>query len=973
MTRPDGGRWRPRRAGGGSAPAPDRAGSSAARLPDRAGRRWSPAGVAALLAPVLLVLLLLGPSLLGLRLFAAGDLIDSRAPWAEASPVEHVRNSCVSDTIDGALPHELTFRDRVAGGDLAPLWDNSASAGIPLAAAPFQGVVSPLFLATLPLPDAAFTGWLKLFEVLVILAGTVAWGRRIGLSVPAGVLGGFLYATGSFMVMWTNWPQSRTAAFFPLLFWAMERIVQDRTVRSALPLPLVITGLVLGGFPAIAVHAVYLAAAYAVVRLVCLNRGTGTRADRAGTATGRPGAAAHRPRPEGAWRRWVKPPLLAAGGGAVAVLLTGFQLLPAAQQLAATDLSRRANAWTATLGWPETVTTVFPQALGTCQTGDARWGTYIPTEGISFVGAGTLVLCLAALTLPAPNGRMRGVRPFLAAGAGLVLAATFLGGPVNYLLHFLPFMDSSGLHRMRGVGGLLLAMLAAVGLDAVARSRRHHGRAAWAGLLTGPVLLVAAAVAAYRLTPGPQEWAQARPGVLFGLVVGLGVAAAWGLVMVGRARATRAVALTVIPLLLAADGLVFASAMWPRTDPAQLYRPTTTDAYLEANLGHERMVGVQWTYWAGAGSVAGLRSLSGHVFVPQDWRDLLLRADKHMFASNTFHSLSSVPALRSPVLDRFAVRYGVADTPTVPPGEFHGDGEQDLARAVTLQDAPGGRTEPAGTPLRGAVVEVVTPVGDVPEAGDPGHLVVEAVAADGEVLAEGRRRLRDGEGGRLTVPVAGEDLARTTEPYTVRVRAEGGPELRVAAAGGAAGAQAGGAWVGTVVGAGDGLSLVATSEAQVYQRTTALPRFRWAQEARACAGVDACAELMGQVPATTVLLPPGDLGEVDLDGQPADVAVAVDQDDYQRVRVRAEGAGVLVVADGFQEDWVARVDGAEVPILRADHAMRGVPVPAGEHVVELSYHPVGWTVLPWVALAAGVGLAAVWVVLVRRDRRGRPG
>ena len=105
---------------------------------------------------VLLVVLLLGPALVGARLFAAGDLIERQAPWAEASTVEHVTNSCVSDTIDAALPHALSFRARIADGDPAPLWESSASAGTILGAAPFQGVVSPLFLATLPLPDVVF-------------------------------------------------------------------------------------------------------------------------------------------------------------------------------------------------------------------------------------------------------------------------------------------------------------------------------------------------------------------------------------------------------------------------------------------------------------------------------------------------------------------------------------------------------------------------------------------------------------------------------------------------------------------------------------------------------------------------------------------------------------------------------------------------------------------------------------------------
>ncbi|MPV39212.1 hypothetical protein, partial [Georgenia subflava] len=262
-----------------------------ARARHAVGRRRPALGqVVAWLAPVLLVLVMLGPSLLGARLFAAGNLIDYQGPWEESSTAEHVTNTCVSDTVDGALPTALVYRDRIAAGDVPALWDNTAAAGVMLASAPPGGVNSPIFIASLPFGDVAFPAWIKLFEIGVAVAGTVLWARRLGLSTPAGLVGGLLYVTGSFMVLWTNWPQTRTAAFFPLVFWAVERLVQDRTVRSALPLPLVVAAMILGGFPAIAVHTLYFAAAYAVVRLVVLNRRPADGAVAGGRA--------------GRWRRW---------------------------------------------------------------------------------------------------------------------------------------------------------------------------------------------------------------------------------------------------------------------------------------------------------------------------------------------------------------------------------------------------------------------------------------------------------------------------------------------------------------------------------------------------------------------------------------------------------------------------------------------------------------------------------------------
>lgn len=78
--------------------------------------------------------------------------------------------------------------------------------------------------------------------------------------------------------------------------------------------------------------------------------------------------------------------------------------------------------------------------------------------------------------------------------------------------------------------------------------------------------------------------------------------------------------------------------------------------------------------------------------------------------------------------------------------------------------------------------------------------------------------------------------------------------------------------------------------------------------------------------------------------------------------------GFLVVGDRFDAGWRAWVDGAEAPVLRANVVLRGVPVPAGDHVVELRYAP--W----WVAVGAlvsGIALLTLIaaVMLLRRAER----
>ncbi len=73
-----------------------------------------------------------------------------------------------------------------------------------------------------------------------------------------------------------------------------------------------------------------------------------------------------------------------------------------------------------------------------------------------------------------------------------------------------------------------------------------------------------------------------------------------------------------------------------------------------------------------------------------------------------------------------------------------------------------------------------------------------------------------------------------------------------------------------------------------------------------------------------------------------------------KIDLRAAGPGFLVVTEGWDPGWSARVDRAPVPLLRANAIHMGVVLEAGTHRVELVHSPRG--------LAAGLvlaGLAAV--------------
>jgi len=90
------------------------------------------------------------------------------------------------------------------------------------------------------------------------------------------------------------------------------------------------------------------------------------------------------------------------------------------------------------------------------------------------------------------------------------------------------------------------------------------------------------------------------------------------------------------------------------------------------------------------------------------------------------------------------------------------------------------------------------------------------------------------------------------------------------------------------------------------------------------------------------------------------------------VRVHTNRSAVLILADNMYPGWKAFIDGVEYPVFRANHTLRGMIVPAGEHEVSFVFrstelriglviYGVGW------ALLLGYGL--IFGITALRSRR----
>jgi len=112
----------------------------------------------------------------------------------------------------------------------------------------------------------------------------------------------------------------------------------------------------------------------------------------------------------------------------------------------------------------------------------------------------------------------------------------------------------------------------------------------------------------------------------------------------------------------------------------------------------------------------------------------------------------------------------------------------------------------------------------------------------------------------------------------------------------------------------------------------------------------------------------------DVTPPPAGVAESARMTRYEpdavSIVTTAASPGLLVISEVYERGWRAYVDGARVDVLPTHHALRGVPIPAGEHTVEMRYEPLALRVgLPISVLTA----AAMVLILAAAGVNGLRG
>ncbi|MFT4050896.1 MAG: YfhO family protein [Microbacterium sp.] len=905
----------------------------------RTRRPWriEPITSVAVLAGLLVVLgIHLGPALVGLKTFSGMDLLATLAPWSDGGASGSVTNGYVGDSIDTLLPAYLQMHERLMAGEW-PLWTALSGPGAELLASTNYSALSLSTMWFLILPTSYAVGVVKLAEIVLAMGGMYLWLRRIGLGRTAGLLAGVVYCGSGFVVGWSTWaPQSSVAAMMPALFWAIERLLALRTARSALPLAVVVALLMLGGFPAVAGHALYAGGAYFLVRLL---------ADRRAHATGSTVGT------------------LLGGGGAVVLgaALAAIQLLPLALSLSDTDLSSRSGQFFQELSSRSLLSMFFPQSMFEIGYGDSNL-----IEGYAFLGIGAVSLALIAVFTRRPRDHARGVVPFLALGFALAAAVVWKQGWWTAWMADLPVFYGNNSGRVRDLVFLFGSALAGIGLQRIITSEAAMRRRM--AIIAGVCLVAFSglAVGVWARIPeasGKLLLVDAVPGLA---IIAVCIAA----VVWARHIVVRTVAVAVVALLAAVQLNGSVANYWPLSDLEDFYPERAVISALDEAMGDGR-VATAGTLLGSTSSVYGIRSVTAHTFQPSTWREYLEALELGAFTEGQTPTNPSLvfPEEETPAQAALLDRLSVTTWLTVSGLEIPGPLTDADGQAWAETEAGGSMDVAAGqsweVPLGVSGVRgVVLPFSaEVTAEGQDVSVRVEVVDADDEVLASGELVRPSLGAGEWSVAIAGEELDASAGELSLRVTVDVPTQIALDAEGAPD--------VGVIGTQDDGRALVySDANGVVWQREGALPRIRWAGRSEVVADAEARLQRLAD-PAlgedVVILDAAGPAGE----GTEATLEVIEDEGDLIQVAVDAAGGGYLVVADSMQRGWVVTIDGEEAELVDADHAFAGVYVPAGEHEVSFTYRGSGVGAGLVISAAAAAVIIGVLVFTAFRNRRRR--
>lgn len=858
--------------------------------------------------------------------FLPVDLANNLFPW-RSGPWQPLQNPLISDPLYSYYPYLDVSVETLRESGQWPLWNPYIFLGHPIIADPVAQPFYPSFML-LGLMLGAARGLSIGLWLHAILAGVLvfAWIRALGFSRRSALLGAIAYAAGGQMVTWFGArPWLSTLAWLPGVLWAFELFLARRRWRY-LALAILFQGLAL------------LSGQYQIWLAFCLFLAfyAGLRTLEEQRAGRRPGA---------------RPLIAAASIIVVGALLAGIQLLPSIEYL---GMSHRANQRLITTAMDpvQLISLLVPDFFGNPTTMGDYWGQLNYSERTIYTG---LVALLLAVMAPLAVRRRR----FLAVGLSMLAVAVayfVVGGPGIEQLQAVPGLQYLALARSAFLLSLLIALLAAMTLDEAPRSP-------WPALLAALLLaaMIALAVAA-NWGGAPEHWAGIRGPVQRAGVLLLAATA----LLVVRATVATARRWTEWALI----GLVFLDLyLWghafnPTGPIDELLPPNEATEFIQANAGEQRvaplLLGWELAFGPNILSTLGVAEPGGYSsMVPARLRELFIAGDPEGQHWNILSFYN--PSLR--LLDLFQVGYLASPQP-----------REDLVEWVEVQRMTcSGSTDEitAGAPVSGRFTPADSAINRFDlkfrreaEAVSDAVLLVRLWQGDErERLAlETQQAVADLTDGQEVTWYFNPEPTAPGQIYVWEVSvaneaARTGVSLCTDEQGQPALAVYGQVWTQVFE---DGI--------YYQQRSAPMPRAYVVYAAETVTGdQEAVARLLNpefDLRNTALLAEP-----VDLPAQAARSASRATLTEYSQtyvvVETTASQPGLLLLGDLYHPGWRVTVDGQPAQLLRANHVLRGVLLPAGQHRVEFRFQPSSLRNGALLSLAA----LLVLVGLMLLDRR----
>jgi hypothetical protein len=954
--------------------------ADSAVAPSPTARFNRPELAGAVLLQAALAMLFLSPALFTGRYFSAADLLFTSLPWSNQAPAGWTRasNAVQFDSIYVFEPWFRYTADALHAGRL-PLWNPDNYLGAPFIGNIQSAVFYPPNWLYYLWPSGDLYGVRAWLQLLLAALGMYLLAREsLGTSRVAAHLAAVAFTYGAFLIIWLFWALTSVVIWLPWLWWATDRLMARPSGRWVAGLAGLVALTIFAGHPETTVHVALFASANALFRAWQ-------------AAPGEPGAIVRR---LGLW----------AAGYTLGAGIAAIQLLPFVEYLAQSMVliwrsnPARVHAW---IPLSRVWTFISPDLFGN-PAHHNEWDlsiVYIDAD----VYNGLLPLLLAPLAFLTRARGPRGTALLILSLALLVAGAVYRAPGIYDLVSALPGLELSANRRLIHFFPLALGLLAALGLDVLRQEGFSRRVALTSAVGLGAILILGlglpwlGAQALFNVPTGQAEAAATwqaelrRAAGLLALTAGLVVLAGW---MARRGHRVAGIIWLAFPVLLFADLWQARGDYNPTVAPADHFPATPATQFLQQQPPQTRFTASGSVLLPNTNLWYGLTDLRGYdTMEPKLYHEMVGQIDPAT-QRPAGGMLVVMNGVLSPVTNLLGVRYVLAgpdanieyevvtrqETPGLALGELlpgRQVGQTFVApadRLAGVQLLTANYARPTHGHLRfhlktdpAAPTDLAT--GEVDSADWPNNLfwpitfpAVEHSA--GQRFYFGLEGVDTQPGSAPTLWVSPQDVYAGGTRWEQGQPVAGDFAFRLMIQ-----PEPPGAWFTPVLDGG-------TTATSVYANRRAFPRawltHRVEVEADPAARPARLTAPTFDAHSTALLaapLPP-DQPLPSAPPPPAEDTVTITHYAGETVEIatRSPAAGVLILADQAFPGWTATVDGTTTPIYTADHALRGVYVPAGSHAVRFAYAPLSFW-LGAVLTGLAVLLSGALLLPLRRTRQ----